>query len=86
MTLEEWKQGRGQIGAMQPKYQENADLSDKQPPRTPQFKLCQMNDAGHLTIPTQVRDKWLQDPVRSNLHELLALWIFLVLNVSPVIS
>lgn len=77
VTLEEWKQGRGQVGQMQPKYQENADLSDKQAPRVPQLKLCQMNDSGHLTIPTQVRDKWLQDPVRSNLHQPLVLSMFL---------
>eukprot|EP00435_Cladocopium_sp_Y103_P057161 s717_g19.t1 len=58
----EWKQGRGQIGQMNPKYQENADLSDKAPPRPPTLKLCTMNEQGHLSIPRDVRDKWLADP------------------------
>lgn len=56
--------GKGYVGQMQPKYQETADLSDKASPRAPTMKLCRMNDVGHLTIPKETRQKWLQDPVR----------------------
>ena len=66
-VLQEWKQGRGQIGLMQPKFQEKADMSDQTQPRAPQMKLCQMNENGHLSIPKDVREKWLNDPVRRSL-------------------
>ncbi|CAK9111498.1 Uncharacterized protein SCF082_LOCUS51755 [Durusdinium trenchii] len=62
--LEEWKAARGQIGLMTPKFQPEADLSTVANSRMPQLKLCQMSDNGHLTIPKEVRDKWLMDPAQ----------------------
>ena len=52
---------------MQPKFQEQADTSDLTVPRVPQMKLCKMNENGHLAIPKEVREKWLNDPVRRSL-------------------
>lgn len=52
---------------MAPKFQETADLSDQMAPRMPQLKLCRMTEEGSLSIPNEVRDKWLSDPVRSHL-------------------
>lgn len=63
-TLEEWKQGKGHIGLMTPKFQPQADLCAHVAPRPPQLKMCKMDDAGNLAIPREVRDKWLSDPVR----------------------
>lgn len=68
-SLQEWKQGRGLAGQLQPKFQEKADLSDKVQPRIPQLKLCKMNEKGHLEIPRETRDKWLQDPTRRDLMQ-----------------
>ncbi|CAK8992499.1 Uncharacterized protein SCF082_LOCUS3131, partial [Durusdinium trenchii] len=63
--LEEWKQGKGQIGLMTPKFQAQADLCEHAAPRQPQLKMCKMDDAGNMAIPKEVRDKWLSDPVRN---------------------
>ena len=58
---------------MTPKFQPEADLSTVANSRMPQLKLCQMSDNGHLTIPKEVRDKWLMDPVRRYLAYYCAL-------------
>ncbi|CAJ1459882.1 unnamed protein product, partial [Effrenium voratum] len=38
-----------------------ADLSELTHPRQPALKLCTMSANGHLNIPREVRDKWLQE-------------------------
>ena len=63
---QEWKQGKGQIGNLLPKYVPDADVSDLTKPRQPVLKMCSMT-SGHLSIPKTIRDKWLQDPIRSDL-------------------
>ena len=64
---EEWKTSRGHVGAMQPKFCPEPDMSTMREPVLPALKLCSMNDAGHLTIPQAERQKWLNDPVRRDL-------------------
>lgn len=65
--LEDWKEGKAQIGMMTPKFQKDADLSQHSAPRVPQLKLCTMDSSGNLSIPRETRDKWLADPIRSAL-------------------
>lgn len=65
----EWKTGRGFVGAMQPKFSPEPDVSDIREPVRPGLKLCTMSADGHLSIPRAERDKWLADPVRSCLAE-----------------
>lgn len=64
---QEWKSGAGQIGQIAPKFQKEADFSSMMEPRAPVMKLCKMTASGNLEIPRDVRDKWLNDPVRRNL-------------------
>ena len=66
-TLKEWKQSRGLIASMQPKFVPDADLSDVLDPKRPSLKLCTMTDSGNIQIPDSERKRWLNDPVRSNL-------------------
>lgn len=63
--LEEWKAGQGLLGQSSQKFQASPDLSMQTKPREPVLKLCTMTD-GHLTMPKDVREKWLSCPVRSN--------------------
>lgn len=53
------------IGSWLPKFRKDADLSEHMTPQMPTLKLCSMNAAGHIEIPKQEREKWLQDPIRS---------------------
>lgn len=55
--------------SVRPKYEPEPDASSlNEAPRAPVMKLCHFDPAaGHLTIPRDVRDKWLSDPVRRNL-------------------
>ena len=62
---QEWKEGRGIMGTMAPKFQKEPDLSSLSTPRPPSLRLCKMTASGHLEIPRDVRQKWLNDPVRS---------------------
>lgn len=62
---QEWKEGRGIMGTMAPKFQKEPDLSTLSTPRPPSLRLCRMTPSGHLEIPRDVRQKWLNDPVRS---------------------
>ena len=62
---QEWKEGRGIMGTMAPKFQKEPDLSTLTTPRPPSLRLCKMTPSGHLEIPRDVRQKWLNDPVRS---------------------
>lgn len=64
--LNDWKQGTGLMAAAQPKFIQTADTSEFTKPREPLLKMCSMTN-GHLTIPKETREKWLQCPVRSNL-------------------
>lgn len=64
--LQDWKAGRGAVGTLQPKFQPDADLSDISQPRMPSLKICTMTPDGHLTLPQDIRDRWLSDPVRRN--------------------
>lgn len=50
---------------MTPKFMKEADLTEFGQPKVPSLKLCTMNESGHLQLPKPVREKWLQDPVRS---------------------
>ena len=49
-----------------PKFVAEADLSEIQQPRQPPFKLCTMTPTGNLLVPRDVREKWLNDVVRSH--------------------
>ncbi|CAK9097291.1 unnamed protein product [Durusdinium trenchii] len=62
--LEEWKAGQGLLGQSSQKFQASPDLSTQTKPREPVLKLCTMTD-GHLTMPKDVREKWLSCPVRN---------------------
>lgn len=66
---QEWKEGRGIMGTMAPKFQKEPDLSTLTTPRPPSLRLCRMTPSGHLEIPRDVRQKWLNDPVRSVLDK-----------------
>ena len=62
--IEEWKAGQGLMGQQQQKFQASADLSEYSKPREPVLKLCTMSN-GHLALPKDVRERWLNCPVRS---------------------
>ena len=61
---QDWKTGKGQMATLTPKFIAEADLSDISQPKPPALKLCQLSSSGALTIPKNVREKWLADPVR----------------------
>ena len=64
-ALKDWKSGHGLLGKMQPKYNPTADMSSLSEPRLPTLKVCKMVN-GHLSIPLEIRERWLKDPIRSN--------------------
>ncbi|CAJ1431871.1 unnamed protein product, partial [Effrenium voratum] len=49
------------VGRMAAPEINEADLSELTHPRQPALKLCTMSANGHLNIPREVRDKWLQE-------------------------
>lgn len=51
-----------------PKYKPEADLSGMVNPREPTLKICSMSN-GNLALPRDIREKWLNDPVRSDLEK-----------------
>ncbi|CAK9073577.1 unnamed protein product, partial [Durusdinium trenchii] len=61
----EWKAGRGLMGNVQPKFVKDADVGELQAPKRPVLKMCTMQESGFLEIPRDIRDRWLQDPVRN---------------------
>ena len=65
--MQEWKEGKGLIASMTPKFVPEADLSDCIDPKKPVMRLCAMTSDGNLQIPDSERKRWLADPVRSNL-------------------
>ena len=64
--LQDWKAAHGLVGKMAPKFTSTADLSAISEPRQPTLKICTMVN-GHLSIPNEIRERWLQDPLRSDL-------------------
>lgn len=54
------------MGNVQPKFVKDADVGELQAPKRPVLKMCTMQESGFLEIPRDIRDRWLQDPVRSD--------------------
>ncbi|CAE6916132.1 unnamed protein product [Symbiodinium sp. CCMP2456] len=63
--LAQWKENRGAMQDVLPRFQENPNAAQiPQPPAVPVFKLCVYAD-GALALPRDVRGTYLSDPVRA---------------------
>lgn len=64
--IEDWKSGSGCIGSWTPRFNPEPDQSTNLQPQVPTMKVCKMeNDVP--VIPKEVRERWLNDPVRRSL-------------------
>ncbi|CAK8992808.1 Uncharacterized protein SCF082_LOCUS3226, partial [Durusdinium trenchii] len=62
--IEDWKSGSGCIGSWTPRFNPEPDQSTNLQPQVPTMKVCKMeNDVP--VIPKEVRERWLNDPVRN---------------------
>ncbi|CAE7889335.1 unnamed protein product [Symbiodinium microadriaticum] len=66
-SLTDWKAGRGVMKTASVKYDPNPEgIIDAALTAVPDMKICKFNSAtGEMTLPLDVRDKWLRDPVRN---------------------
>ncbi|CAK9003618.1 unnamed protein product [Durusdinium trenchii] len=61
--LEDWKAGRSLFAKVQPKYNPTPEETVGTA-KIPTLKICNMVN-GHLSIPQEMRQKWLNDPIRN---------------------
>ncbi|CAK9018364.1 unnamed protein product [Durusdinium trenchii] len=62
--IEDWKSGSGCIGSWTPRFNPEPDQSTNLQPQVPTMKVCKVeNDVP--VIPKEVRERWLNDPVRN---------------------
>ncbi|CAJ1408389.1 unnamed protein product [Effrenium voratum] len=65
--VQDWKFSRGIMSTVRPKYVEDPDPASLDAgPRAPPMKMCIFDaKSGQLTLPRDVREKWLGDPMRN---------------------
>ena len=63
LSLKDWKAGRSLFAKVQPKYNPTPEETVGTA-KIPTLKICNMVN-GHLSIPQEMRQKWLNDPIRS---------------------
>lgn len=80
VSLQDWKNSKGQMGQVLPKFVADADLSGITNPTAPALKMCNLSPNGHLSIPREIRDRWLADPVRSVMVSIFTCFFDLLAN------